>query len=525
MRRRSFLGALAAGAALTAAAPAALGRTRTERRATELDPTATLDAPGVSEAVVGDDGRYVYGAAQDSLLVADFEDPSAPTTVTEAEPTVGDDALTGVQDVAVSGDRALVAGPPGFLRDGQTAGAALFDVSDPTDPEQVAAVPTDHAVHNLHLDGDTAYLTGSRLPEEPVLVYDVGDDSPEPVAEWSVVDAVPEWGGVGGSVYQCHDVVATGDRLYVAYWDAGTWILDVSDRSDPTPVASIGGVDPEDADGGIADIVQLPGNSHYARPSPDGDLLAVGREAWDRDRGDDRYGGPGSIDLYDVSDETDPSFLAALRPPVVEDADGDNHVNTAHNFGFRGRRLYASWYTGGVRVYDLSAPTDPETLGWWAAPGDASFWTARPIPDGFVASSVTDPSAGRDANENYAEATLYAFPEPDGDAAASAETLTVDETGMPESPPDYDLPATSEESETTDAAATTDAAGTTPQRTTAQTTGDAGTTGATPDGTTATGSTPADDSTGGGVPGFGVGAAVAGGALAAYHRVRSGDEQ
>jgi hypothetical protein len=510
MRRRSFLAsavtAVTAPSAL-GAAPAAASRLDT----TELAPSGTVEAAGVSEVVPAADGVHVFGAAHDAFVVADCSDPTTPSVVAETAVTVDDQSLTGIQDVSASGDRALVAGPAGFVGDDQAAGAVLFDVSEPANPEQVAALPTTHAIHNAFLDGQTAYLTGSRLPEEPLLVYDVSDDTPEQVGEWSVVDEIPDWGGVNGSMYQCHDVYVREDRAYVAYWDAGTWILDVSDPTTPTPVASIGGVAPSDArGGGIAEIAQLPGNSHYVRPTPDGTVLAIGREAWNRDRSDDRYGGPGGIDLYDVREETDPSFLTALRPPVVQTSGGENHVNTAHNFGFRGRRLYTSWYTGGVRVYDLSTPTDPQTLGWWAAPGDASVWTARPLASGFVAASISDPSADREANRNYANATIYTFPDPDGDAPEPAATFAVDETGVPEQAPNYDLP-------TTTAATTTTTATTTPTTTATTTDGNTQTTA----GESTTGD--ADGSSGGGVPGFGVGAAVAGATLAALHRLRRDD--
>lgn len=510
MRRRAFLATLTA----TATASSVLGvASASSRTSTELSPAGSVEAPGVSEVVPAADDAHVYGAGYDAFVVADCSDPAAPSLVAEAEATVDDETLSDLQDVTAAGDRALVAGPPGFVRDGQAAGAVLFDVSDPTRPEQVGAIPTNHAIHNAFLDGDTAYLTGSRLPEEPVVVYDVSDDDPEQVGTWSVVDEIPEWGGVQGSMYQCHDVYVQGDRAYVSYWDAGTWILDVSDPSSPEPVASIGGVDPSDArGGGIEEITQLPGNSHYARPTPDGEVLAVSREAWNRDRSNDRYGGPGGIELYDLSAESDPSFFTALRPPTVQTADGENHVNTAHNFGFSGRRLYASWYTGGVRVYDVSTPSDPQTVGWWAAPDDTSFWTARPLADGFVASSISDPSADREANRNYAKATVYTFPDPTGDAAEPAATFTVDETGVPETAPDYGRPTT-----------TTDPGQTTTESTAAETSAPATTAAETttaPATTAAETTTIGDDATGGGVPGFGVGAAVAGASLAALQRLR-----
>jgi hypothetical protein len=505
MRRRTFLGALGTGTAATAAvavpglARSTVGHGR--QSATELDPDATVDASGLSEAVVGPNGRYVYGAAHDAFLVADSSEGGL-SVVTEVAPTVGDQSMIRLQDVAVDGNRALVAGPPGFARDDEVAGAALFDVGDPTNPQQVAAIETDHAIHNCTIDGDIAYLTGTTVPESPILAYDVSGDEPAQVGRWSVVDEVPEWSRVRSSVYQAHDLTVQDDRAYVAYWDAGTWILDVSDPANPTPVTQIGGVDPTELeDTGMAGVAQLPGNSHYALPSPDGDLLAISREAWDRDRSDDLYGGPGGVDLYDVSEESSPTYLTTLQPPVVQNEAGENHVNTAHNLAFRDRRLYTSWYTAGVRVYDVSTPAEPQTLGWWAAPDDASFWTAEPVAEGFVAPSVSDPSADREANRNYALAELYRFPEPDAADAEPAATMPTNSTGIPDTVPDYGLTDSGEQTDTT--TSTADPGTTTGSETTAGP-------------TTTTNSE--DDA--GGISGFGVGTAVAGATLAALHRFR-----
>lgn len=502
MRRRAFLAALGTGAVATATATVpVLARSTAagdRQSATELEPDAVVDASGLSEVVVGEDGRYVFGAAWDAFLVADCADDTEPTVVAEVTPTIADQPASGLQDVAVDGDRAIVAGPPGIVREDDVPGAVLFDVSDRENPEQVSTIDTGHAVHNCTIDGDTAYLTGTTVPESPILTYDVSGNRPTQVGRWSVVDEVPEWSRVRSSVYQSHDVTVQSDRAYVAYWDAGTWILDVSDPANPTSVTQIGGVDPTELeDTGIGGVAQLPGNSHYALPSPDGDLLAIGREAWEHDENDDLYGGPGGIDLYDVTDEQSPTYLTTLQPPVVQNEAGENHVNTAHNFGFRGRRLYAAWYTGGVRVYDVSSPSEPQTLGWWAAPDDATFWTAKPIAEGFVASSVSDPSADREANRNYALAELYRFPDPGTDDAEPAATYAANSTGVPERRPDYDLP--------TD----TTKASTTPGGTTAG--------GGTTSGPT---TSPAEDDGAGGIAGFGVGTAVAGATLAALHRLR-----
>lgn len=499
MRRRSFLGAIAASATL----PGVVSAATPTRAPDRLSPSFVVDAPGLHEVVTGPDGRYAYGSAGDHLLVVDCDAVDSPTVVARAEATIAGEPMLGLGDVAIDGDRVVVAGPVSRVEGDPPSGAAVFDVSDPANPEQVAEVPIAYTTHNSGIAGDTVYLTGTSLGREPLIAYDVSGDEATERFRWSVVDQNGDWEGVTRSLYQVHDVVVRGDHAYVSYWDAGTWVLDVSDPNSPSPVVQIGGVDP----GQYADLAreslfdelaQLPGNSHVAALSGDGSLLAIGREAGDRDATDDRYGGPGGVELYDVTDVANPEYRSALRAPVVEDSDGNPSVATAHNCSFRGDVLFTSWYSSGVRAYDLSDPTAPKDLGGWAAPDEASFWAAAPLDEGFVGASYVDPSASDEANRNSENAKLYTFPEPDESQAVDAATFQVNATGVPRNRPVYDFRANATATTTTTATATTTADSVTDRSTRTPTTG----------------------STGGGVPGFGIAAAVAGTALGALHRIR-----
>lgn len=508
MRRRQFVGALAASATL----PVVGARPGTATQSTSLSPESVTPVPGAAEVGVGEDGTTVYAAAHDALVVMDYADPSNPTEQARLVMSIEGQRLSGIQDVSVAGDRALVAGPPGRTQHDEASGAALVDVSDPANPEQVAEFPRSHAVHNVYLDGNTAYMTGTGLYGAPVLVFDVSDDGTEQVADWRVFEALPGWEEVSdSSFYSCHDIYVQDDRAYVAYWDAGTLLLDVSDPADPHAVAKVGGIDPTSIrDPAPFEALELPGNSHYARPAPDGDLLAVGREAFDFSESDDHdeYDAPGGIALFDLTGET-PAYVTSLKPPTVETAEGDPNTSTAHNFGFRGRTLYTSWYTSGIHVYDVSDPASPLKLGEWSNPGETSFWTARALEEGFVASSTIDPSASDVANDERQQATVYAFPEPDTDGEP-AETFTT----MYGEPVDERTKSTVETlprsaDQTTRNQATTESS-------TAATT--ATTQGPTTDATTTSATT--TDASSGVAPGFGLVVGAAGAALAALHRLR-----
>jgi hypothetical protein len=284
-------------------------------------------------------------------------------------------------------------------------------VSDPAAPRLVRFHPTDYPIHNADLADGVAYLTANGAEEHVLTAVDLAAETE--LARWSIVDAAPEWAAVPLPLRVIHDVTVRNGRAHVAHWDAGTWILDVSDAADPRPVAedvaqAAGELAGESVDAS-AEALQLPGNSHYAASAPatgsiDPDLVGVGREAWDLDPADDRDGGPGGIDLYDPS----LTPLGTIPPPATSDPTREGIWTTAHNFGFRDRRLYSAWYQGGVRIHDLSNPTAPRELAWWRDP-EWAFWTAVPAKGCAVAAAFR-----RGARER---GRLYTFPDRPGEQA------------------------------------------------------------------------------------------------------------
>lgn len=496
--RRRVLGALGGTALLGLGVGGGTARGKRSDQGT-LEPTGRLVVPRLSEVVPGADGTTVYGAVPEGFVTIDVTDPSDPTMLAEVTGILAeheDGPLSGVFDVSVDGDRLAVGGPRGAFLDGVKA-LAVYDVSDPTEPVQLAAGEIGHAVHNLELAGGTVYSTGHGYPTGPLVAHDAAD-----LAErwrWSVLDVEPAWGVLEAGYHTCHDVVVRDGLAYAAFWDAGTRLLDVAGDS-PVHVGAVGGVEPSalPAPGGP---FELPGNAHYAAPMPDRPVLAVGKEAGDSPASE-RKGGPGGIHLWDIADPAEPELLSMLPP--VRTPDGAGH--TAHNFGFRGSRCYASWYAGGVRVYDLADPTAPRDLGGFQAPETTSFWTARPIHEGFVAPSFRDPSLA-DSREG---ATLLTFPEPP--AGASGEPVRSPTPTPGPTPPPTRTPsptATLAPPSTSPGSAPSTTYSPEPTPTPSETGGTATPTRAAPQ--TQTGSS-------GSVPGFGVLAALGGLGVAAWRR-------
>ena len=295
-------------------------------------------------------------------------------------------------------------------------------MSDPAAPEQRGFFETETGVHNCFLEGDTLYLTGTDFQEERLVVADVSGDEPAEIGRWSLPQHDEQWGQVNGVLRSLHDVWVQDDRAYLAHWDAGSVILDVSDPSSPEFVARVGGRDAaelaefEEQAEVYGETYQPPGNAHYVRPSEDGSTLFVGAEAWNFSRYD-AEGGPGGIDIWDISDPTAAEQVGRIDPPEAANTNvSDGTWTTSHNFDLAGDVLYTSWYDGGVRVHDVSDPANPEELAAWEDRESASFWTAQVGVAGEFFVGTTYPRA-----EGFGSG-FYTFPDDWGGSDGSGES-------------------------------------------------------------------------------------------------------
>ncbi|WP_323191606.1 hypothetical protein [Halostella sp. PRR32] len=450
-------------------------------------PLGRYDIPHAKEVVVDDEGTTAYVALTDGYAVFDVSDPANPEPlVTERElvPENASNPLGRIYDVKQDGDHLVVASQAG------STGVLGYDVSTPSEPERIGFFPIRAAIHNCYVKDGYAYLGALDGEANPVVIVDL--ETMEEVGRWSVLDDDEQWGEVPFSRRQTHDLYVQDDLAYVALWDTGTWIVDVSDPSNPELVTRFGDHSKDEVTGAGSPSAGLepPGNSHYVQPNEDGSVVAVGKEAWDA--GNSGSGGPGGIHFWDVSDPSSPEEIGAIEPNVAENNAYDGGTwTTSHNFDWVGDRLYTSWYQDGVKVFDVSDPSNPERLSWWRQPEETSIWTAQcAVQDDFYVAT----SLGTGLNDTE-PAALFTFP---------------DEAGEQENRPA--LPGDSSSSTTST---------TTTQTTTVTDDGtetDGGGTTAETDGENDDG----DDSDGGSLPGFGVGAALAGLGLGAL-RYRGND--
>ncbi|MEO6652005.1 MAG: PA domain-containing protein, partial [Ilumatobacteraceae bacterium] len=298
--------------------------------------TKNLDVVGRGVRNVGDattdvwahDG-YAYtgtfnepcgGDPEAGIWVWDVHNANKPSFVTVIESPVG----SRTNDVKVasmnSGNILVHSNEP--CGAGGVGGFEVYNVDDPANPVFLAHVQvdeinpitdalfgglSDNGVHNLFLftQGGNDYVAvqsegafdGFQIfdlndPSNPTLVsgwgaeeiYDpgVGDltDLGNPAEVDRVADAA-NWllDGFGASRNRfLHDftISADGTKAYLAHWDAGLILLDISDVTNPTPVSVA--LDP--AKGSLDGEV----NSHSVWPSKDGKIVVEGEEdfsAWE----------------------------------------------------------------------------------------------------------------------------------------------------------------------------------------------------------------------------------------------------
>ncbi|AKU06546.1 LVIVD repeat-containing protein [Haloferax gibbonsii] len=467
MDRRQFLRSIGASAVAATTVSVAGSRPVTAHPG-PFEPLGRIDIDGAKEAVVSADGQTVFVAATSGYAVVDISAPDRPELLAERRDPLSDredGPFRGIYDVKLDGDTLLVVGPANPIP-GAPAGVLVVDVSDPATPEEIAFHETEFPIHNCFAADGRAYLTANDGDRNPLVVLDT--DTGDELGRWSVVSADDRWADVPASVRSVHDVWVREGVAHVALWDAGTWLVDLSDPASPSVLGSVSPGDPEELSGlGARDRRREgrtpPGNHHYVATDDSGDLLGVGIESWavevERDDGTtDLVGGPSGVELWDVSDPANPTILSTIEPPTSPDPTVGGVWTTAHNFDFRDDRLYTSWYRGGVKRHDVSDPTDPVELAWWRDPERASFWTAQyayPFADEgvFVASSwgVGDASPA-----------LYTFPDHAGDQrdppTLGPETTTESLVNTP-TPTANEATAPEPGDESSESTSTTDAPG------------------------------------------------------------------
>ena len=213
-------------------------------------------------------------------------------------------------------------GSPSGRRDRQGRGDfRLIDITDPTDPEEVSD-------------------------------WGVWADLGGPPAAGLGCDPDPEYG---------HSVEpsADGRRAFVSWWDSGFIELDVTDPANPryrTRAAF-----PATADG----------DAHSSNFDEEDNLLFSADEDFGKSCGSATEKGFGYLRVWDWTAPDAPRQIGSYKTP---NSTGTKDVNagdyTIHNPLLVGDEIYASWYTDGIRIIDVSNPSSPRETAHFVPPSE-----------------------------------------------------------------------------------------------------------------------------------------------------------
>lgn len=249
-------------------------------------------------------------------------------------------------------------------------GFRVFDISDRANPRLLAYQRTGGVgVHRFDVDENYAYISTEMegYRGNILMIYDISDPThPTEVSRWHMPGQhlaggeTPHWDGLK---HRLHHALRLGDQMWAACWYGGGFVIDVSDITQPRTVASH--------------------NYHPPYPEPTHTFLKIPHKVAGRDvalmmdeEHDHIPGQPHAfLWIMDVSDldSIKPLSTFHVSPLASPYAAAEGRFG-AHQFDeiIRDNLIYATWFSGGLRVIDVEDPLHPKEV--------ASYIPA-PFPD------------------------------------------------------------------------------------------------------------------------------------------------
>ena len=331
---------------------------------------------GQSSNVAADASRHVayLGSFDDQgVAVIDTTDPAHPALADVLSTHIGTGHTSDSADVDTQAGYLAVSHQP-WSDDGAFSGISIYDTdADPNHPTLVQRVALPGGIHTVQIDPEArsgrpyAYANAFEFGTTEVFIVDIltGSvigtyQSPEQQGCVPSDDDCQQFNSPHEGWIQRHPV--TGRVLdYIAYWDSGLRIVDLTDPANPIEV-------------GAYDYPGAPGNccAHYAAPTPSGDTVYLEDEIG--------TGGTGGVHVLDTAgcdgihacDPHEVGFWHINGHPVQAAAvkgRGAGAVNgvfqryfswDAHNLDVKGENtLLVANYTMGIRLVDTTDKADP----------------------------------------------------------------------------------------------------------------------------------------------------------------------
>jgi hypothetical protein len=333
-------------------------------------------------------GDFLFVDAGSAVKILNVSDPADAVEVGEVT------GLPGILDVKVSDDCMwLFVGEdaeasmdlPAGQRTG-TGGFYVIDVSDKASPVLASSLAVGprrgpHMVfYHQTADGDelvfgaNADVSINRFDRESGTLTELARYQADLVTAFNrdpqVFDVLYQ--GWAHDMFVMEDPVENRTMMYVANWDAGLRIVDLSDPSSPVEVGGWNDF-PDGHEGNLHTVsTDWVGDRRITVGSVEVGFAVVG--GYHYAMGTDRS----IMYVWDTTDAANIELLASWENPdqipsgrdTIPDA---GPITSTHNLQFEQGRVYMAHYAFGVWVLDLSTPsnqTAPVLLGFHFEPGD-----------------------------------------------------------------------------------------------------------------------------------------------------------
>ena len=260
-----------------------------------------------------------------------------------------------------------------------SAGMAVFDISNPTEPRQIGFLPVaGRGLHRIwYVGGRWAYASAlfDGFTDYILIVIDMTDPAhPVIVGRYwlpgmnAAAGEKPNWPLEHGR-YGLHHAIVDGDTAYCSWRDACLVVVDVADRNNPKLISHQRWFPP------------IGGGTHNALPLPDRDLLIVLDEAV-LDKVADGYK---PIWVFDNKIKSAPVCISTLPMPIDRDYIavgghfGPHNVHENRPGSFQSSELiFATYQNAGVRVYDIRNAYQPVEIAACVPPAPKKLMDPRP---------------------------------------------------------------------------------------------------------------------------------------------------
>ena len=292
--------------------------------------------------------------------IVDVSDPTSPSVIKQ----IKNPANTHSHKVQTAGNLLMVnyeAFPSGQPVTPEKAGMQIYDIADRANPKEIGFFDTGgRGIHRIwYAGGDYAYfsVTPEGYSGRILMIADVSDPArPEEVSrwwmpgQWEAGGETPDWPEALRP--RAHHAIVSGDRAYLGYWDAGFFILDISDVTAPKEIAHLSWT-PEDG-----------ANTHTALPLPARNLLIT----TDEETVPDCKAVTKRTRVIDIEKETSPRVISKIPIPEgdfctrgLRFGPHNLHENRPESFQ-SDQTVFLTYFNAGLRVIDLSKPEEPTEI-------------------------------------------------------------------------------------------------------------------------------------------------------------------